>query len=347
MWISGRGECDVRGKYFWNAKEVKKDMMRGKGVMPVVLILSLFFMMAGPSGVAAQTAGAGQYVEMMGTSGSVNWTTGVIEAVGIGAPPERFYGKPQARPMAMRAATADAYRKLLEVTQGVRVNSETTVKDFAVESDIIRTQVEGMVKGAQLVKTDYLSDGTVEVTVRMNLNGGLTQIIYPTVIQSVPALPPAVPAPPVAPPQAPPVAPPPAPSAVPAPPAPVAPPPAPATAVQPAVVYTGLVVDARGVGARPAMSPKILDENGQEVYGSMVVDREYAVQQGISGYARDLNAAQTNQRVTNNPVTVKALKAEGTGKSNITISNNDANSVRATGENLTFMKKCRVMIVLD
>ncbi|HPX12320.1 MAG TPA: hypothetical protein PLO86_02550, partial [Syntrophales bacterium] len=218
--------------------------------------------------------------------------------------------------------------------------------DFAVESDIIRTQVEGMVKGAQLVKTDYLSDGTVEVTVRMNLNGGLTQIIYPTVIQSVPAVP--APPAPVAPPQAPPVAPPPAPSAVPAPPAPVAPPPAPAaTAVQPAVVYTGLVVDARGIGARPAMSPKIIDENGQEVYGSMVVDREYAVQQGISGYARDLNAAQTNQRVTNNPVTVKAMKAEGTGKSNITISNNDANSIRATGENLTFMKKCRVMIVLD
>jgi len=317
--------------------------MRRKGMLPVAVMLSLLFLFAGASMVPAQTAGGGQFVEMIGASGSVNWTTGTIDAVGIGAPPERFYGKPQARPMAMRAATADAYRKLLEVTQGVRVNSETTVKDFAVESDIIRTQVEGMVKGAQIVKTDYLSDGTVEVTVRMSLNGGLTQIIYPTVLQSVPAIAPQVPVAPYAPPQAPmaPQAP-----VQPAAPAATAPQPA-APAVQPTVVYTGMVVDARGVGARPAMSPKIMDENGQEVYGSMVVDREYAVQQGISGYARDLNAAQTNQRVTNNPATVKALKAEGAGKSNITISNADANQIRASAENLTFMKKCRVMIVLD
>lgn len=318
--------------------------MRKKGMLPIVVTLSLLFLFAAAATAAAQTAGGGQYVEMIGASGSVNWTAGTIDAVGIGAPPERFYGKPQARPMAMRAATADAYRKLLEVTQGVRVNSETTVKDFAVESDIIRTQVEGMVRGAQIVKTDYLSDGTVEVTVRMNLNGGLTQVIYPTVIQSVPAIVPQAPAVPYSAPQAPAAPQVPAAPAAPTAPAPQAPA---ASTVQPAVVYTGMVVDARGVGARPAMSPKILDESGQEVYGSMVVDREYAVQQGISGYARELNAAQTNQRVTNNPVTVKALKAEGSGKSNITISNADANQIRASAENLTFMKKCRVMIVLD
>jgi len=47
------------------------------------------------------------------------------------------------------------------------------------------------------------------------------------------------------------------------------------------------------------MSPKIVDENGAEVYGSMIVDKNYAVSQGISGYARDLTAAQSNQRVTN------------------------------------------------
>jgi hypothetical protein len=108
-----------------------------------------------------------------------------------------------------------------------------------------------------------------------------------------------------------------------------------------------MVVDARGVGARPAMSPKIVDENGAEVYGSMIVDKDYAVSQGISGYARDLTAAQGNQRVTNNPLTVKGLSAEGAGKSDIKINNEDANKIRSATENLSFMKKCRVMIVLD
>ncbi len=106
-------------------------------------------------------------------------------------------------------------------------------------------------------------------------------------------------------------------------------------------------MDARGIQARPAMSPKIIDENGEEVYGSMHVDREYAVQQGMTGYARDLTAAQSNSRVTNNPLTVKGLKSDGPGKSNIVISNADASHLRAASENLTFMKKCRVMVVLD
>jgi hypothetical protein len=113
------------------------------------------------------------------------------------------------------------------------------------------------------------------------------------------------------------------------------------------VVYTGLVIDARGIGARPAMSPRIYDEDGKEIYGSANVDREYAVQQGMSGYARDLTSAQSNQRVTANPVTVKALRTGGAGKSDLVVANADAAQIRASAENASFMKKCRVMIVLD
>ena len=129
--------------------------------------------------------------------------------------------------------------------------------------------------------------------------------------------------------------------------APAAPAPVAAAPAAPPMAYTGLVVDARGIAARPAMSPRIFDEDGKEVYGSANVDREYAVQQGMSGYARDLTAAQSNQRVTNSPVTVKALKTSGAGKADLIISNADAQQIRASAENASFMKKCRVMIVLD
>ncbi|MDP2725751.1 MAG: hypothetical protein Q8O44_05680, partial [Syntrophales bacterium] len=64
-------------------------------------------------------------------------------------------------------------------------------------------------------------------------------------------------------------------------------------------------------------------------------------------YARDLTAAQSNPRVTNNPLTVKGVKVQGQGRSDIVISNADAASIRSAADNLTFMKKCRVMIVLD
>ena len=243
--------------------------------------------------------------------GIINWTKGVVQATGIGAPPEKFYGKPNARPMALRAATLDAYRNILEVVNGVRINSTTVIKDFAVENDIIMSKVEGMVKGAEVIKKEYLSDGTVEITMQMNLRGGFAQLVLPEEIEPVETIKPVVPV------------------------------------QSSSAVYTGLVVDAKGLKTRPAMSPKILDENGQEVYGSAFVSREYAVQQGMSGYAKELSAAQNNQRVTDNPLTVKGLRTEGTGRSDIVISNADASRLRSASENLSFMKKCRVMIVVD
>ena len=80
--------------------------MKRRFFVLMTIIISIFFL-AGVTCVSAQqgpAAGQGQFVENVGSSGNINWSTGVIEAVGIGAPPERFYGKPQASPMAMRAA---------------------------------------------------------------------------------------------------------------------------------------------------------------------------------------------------------------------------------------------------
>lgn len=256
--------------------------------------------------------------DQIGDKGLVNYQDGYIEAVGTGAPPEQHYGKPQARPMALRAAQVDAYRNLLETAQGVQIDSQTTVKDFVVESDVINTAIAGMVKGAQIVKKEYLSDGTVEVTVRMPLSG-VAKAILPQAIAGdkkddmkdhKPA-------------------------------------PFSKKSAPQDEVYTGLVINAVGLQGRPAMSPKIYDENGAEVYGTLIVDKKYALQEGICGYARDLTAAQSNVRVTNNPLTVKAIRAQGAGMSELIIGNEDAKRVRAAKENLTFLKKCRVMIVLD
>ncbi|MBN1613577.1 MAG: hypothetical protein JW950_03830 [Deltaproteobacteria bacterium] len=300
-------------------------------IFVVVVMIGLLFLPAG-FGLCEEkgaTPEGAQMIEQIG-QGRINWSIGYIEAKGIGAPPDRLVGKPGARPAAIRAAEIIAKRNLLEIIKGVRIDSTTVVRDFTIESDVINSQVEGFVKGAVIVgEPDYMSDGTVEVVVRMPLLGDLSRVIIPKVLERKPEV--------VAPPA--PVA---------APPVPAAPEPvAPAPAVPAPEVYTGLVVDARGIQARPAMSPRILDEDGEEVYGALNVDREYAVQQGMSGYARDLTAAQSNPRVTNNPISVKGLKTAGPGRSDIVIAMTDADRIRAASDNLTFMKKCRVMIVLD
>jgi hypothetical protein len=270
----------------------------------MVIFLSLFFVI--PWEACAQNA-----VETF-ENGKIDWTTGVASAMGIGAPPEKPINMAQARAMAKRAAVVVARRNLLEIIKGVRIDSLTLVKDFVVQSDIIRNQVDGYLERSQVVDIAYMSDGSVEATISMNLRGGFSNLMLPKSIQSIPAI------------------------------------------RQPQVspgaqgeAYTGLVVDTRGFQVKPAMSPRVVDEDGNEVYGSSYVSRDYAINQGMAGYAKDLTSAQTNDRVTNNPITVKGIKTADTGDSDIVISNADASSIKGMADNLTFLQKCRVMIVLD
>ena len=117
----------------------------------------------------AQSAGLKDAVEPMG-QGVVNWSTGWVKATGLGAPPPNA-GPGQARAMAQRAAYVVAVRNLLEVVKGVRIDSVTLVENFMVTNDVIRTQVSGFVRGAQVDKTDVQADGAVEVTVKVPLYG--------------------------------------------------------------------------------------------------------------------------------------------------------------------------------
>jgi hypothetical protein len=236
-------------------------------------------------------------------NGSINWSKGEVTAVGIGAPPENPANMAQARMLAKRAALLDARRNLLEITQGVQVDSMTVVKNAIVKSDIIRSSVQGFVHNCQVIDTAYMSDGSIEVTVLMRLKGGFANAILP-----------------------------------------------PGGTVKPspgAPVYTGLVVDARGLHIKPAMNPKILDETGKEVYGSSTASRAYAVEQGMVGYAKDLVAAEANGRVTDKPLTVKALRASGQSNTDVVIAASDAQKMLGTQANMSSLQKCRVMIVVD
>lgn len=253
----------------------------------------------------------GQDVIESEDSGTVNWSRRKIQAAGIGAPPDEAYGKPQARLLALRAAKIDALRNLLETVKGVHIDSTTRVKDFEVQKDVVMTRVEGLVRGARQVHVEYMPDGTVEVVMEIDLHGEFAKLTLPGDIERVESIR-------TPPPESP-----------------------------PADAFTGLVVDARGLKVRPAMAPKIMDEKGAEVFGSAFVSREYAVQKGVAGYAGDLSAAQTHPRVANRPITVKALRTEGPGRCDLVIRNEDAAKLRNASEHIGFLKKCRVMLVVD
>lgn len=284
-------------------------MRSGRRVLLVLSVVALLAFMGGSA--FAQLVGTIKDVETsVGSSGKVDWTTGVITAVGIGAPPAQPANAAQARAMAERAAQVVAYRNLLEAVKGVRLDSTTTVENFMVTSDVIRTQVSGFVQGAMVMDKKYMSDGSVEVTVGMKLTGALADSLLP---KSPPAPPTGLVT-------------------------------TPGAAGQ---TFTGLIVDARGLGIKPAMAPKVLNEDGKEVYGSAWINRDWAVREGMAGYLKDPLQAQQNPRVTDKPLLVKAVKASGDARVDVVISNADASMIHGASQNLSFLEKCRVIILVD
>jgi hypothetical protein len=83
----------------------------------------------------------------------------------------------QGRLMAERAAEVDAMRKLLESILGLRLTSETLVRDFITESDEIRTRANGIVVGATVVRKYLHSDELIaEVTMEVPVERVITRI---------------------------------------------------------------------------------------------------------------------------------------------------------------------------
>jgi hypothetical protein len=296
-----------------------------------VLILSLI--------IPALIFGQG-YVQPVSGVGNVNWTQQMVRCTGIGAPnPNSPQGAQRAG--ALRAAKLDALRNLLEVVKGINLTSETTVENAMLTSDVINSRVEGVVRGYQIVDTRYMSTGDVEVDVEVPLTGVLLdallpqqfgggvlqtggQLLCPTCGQPWPAgkpVPPNVQL---------------IQSGV-----------AGTTAMTGGGVYTGLVVDARELGVRPAMAPRILNEDGEEIYGSKYVSRDFAIDIGMVAYDKDINQARMNERVADNPLVVKAIKATGPNKTDVVVSDADGTMIHNAASNMNFLQHCKVMFILD
>lgn len=98
------------------------------------------------------------------------WAAGVAAATGTGIAPSGTSGA-EARLMAERAAKLDAMRNLAEKIYGVKIDAATTVRDYVVEHDEVKAEIEKYLRGADVTDTRYLSDGSVEVDVEISLDG--------------------------------------------------------------------------------------------------------------------------------------------------------------------------------
>lgn len=255
---------------------------------------------------------AAAQMQTVGTAGSVDWGRQVIIATGIGAPNPNM-PKAAARPNAIRAAQLVAMRNALEVFKGIQLNATSTVENAMVTNDQITTQVDGYIKTfEQKGRTKYMSDGSVEITYEIQIGQKVLEVLVPQEVQDQPSI-----------------------QTMP-------------RVSAPKTVFTGLIIDCRGMKATPAIAPKILDEQDKEIYGSAYVSRKWATKHGMAGYAKSVEqAAKLKDRIGKNPGVVKALRVTGPNKTDVVLEKKDADSIRSAAENLKFLAECRVVLVID
>ncbi|WP_438823571.1 LPP20 family lipoprotein [Alteromonas sp. S005] len=62
--------------------------------------------------------------------------------------------------MAMKASKLDAYRELTEQVYGQKIEGRQSVSGLIVDSETLRASVEGVIRGAEVVKTYPVGDDT-------------------------------------------------------------------------------------------------------------------------------------------------------------------------------------------
>ena len=264
------------------------------------------------TGTQGTTGGATAYTEKLGQEGSVDWTAGVVTASGIGYPPANTDNPTQARLLAKRAAQSVAYRNLLEAFKAIRVDSSTTVKNYVTTTDEIEVKVSGMVQGIKELSHRDLEHGGYEVTLQMKLTGEAAGAFVSKdapIAKRVVADKQKLPS--------------------------------------PKAHYTGLVVDARGKGVRPALTPRILNEDGQEAYSQSYVLSAYRHNQGIAAYVSDPAEAKTHMKVTDNPLFVQAVGHAKNSTTDLVISNAAAQTIHGVKDHFEFLEKAQVLVIID
>jgi len=108
-------------------------------------------------------------------TGGINWSKGTVFASGYGVASDNTPDRKK-RLLARRAAQVDAYRNLAELISGVRVNSETTVEDLEATSDIIRTKLNAIIKGAITTKDIYQNE-IAQVVIEMKMDGSFIETV--------------------------------------------------------------------------------------------------------------------------------------------------------------------------
>ena len=245
-------------------------------------------------------------------NGTINWSTGKITAFGKASPEDN---RETAHESVPGSARADANRQIIEILKQIKINPALRVDAYASKNDVILAGIEKTARDAIISKQYYTSALAVEIKLETSMFGGFLQLVLPEEIRQI-------------------------------------------SKINPEVrqqnstltgdsIYTGLIIDARGLGVEPVLNPVIVSEQGHDIYSFVFISREFAVQNGVCKYLCNMDQALTDKRVGSHPLILKGLRKEGKSNAAIVISMSGYRVLEKTTERHGFLKECRVIIVTD
>ncbi len=255
----------------------------------------------------------------------VDWEQGFLEAVGIATcDPATALNAADCYRRALTAARILAYEKLAETLNGVAVDGQITIANELIENSELKTATRGLVRGARVTEQarDETPDGSLLARVAVRL------ALYPTAEESTSVVGSLLP--------------------------PILATGAQTLAIEPPAPLdmpgpvTGLILDATGKEARPALSPSVVVEAGGVLYGRSLADSAVASRIGLVAYTSGVDRARRlEHRVGETPLVVTVVRADGPTKADLVVSTDDASLVAAADGENGFLHRCAVAVVLD
>jgi hypothetical protein len=242
-------------------------------------------------------------------SGTLNWTSGILTATGTAVP-----GKEDTYESLHKSALYNAEAQIIKILKQIRINNQFTVEDYALANPVIMTGLQQISKEALVSKQIYTSSMTVNITLNTSIFVAFLQLVLPQEIRQVPLIKPVT---------------------------------RQDSDIADKKKYTGLIIDAIGLGFEPVLGPVIINDHGQEVYSSAFISREYAVQQGVCKYVCNQDKAFRNPVAGTNPLFLKALRKEGKNNATLVISMADYDILEKIAERHTFLSECRLIIIVE
>lgn len=262
--------------------------------------------------------------------GAINWLTGTVTATGESLSTGLAVSSRQARLKTLRAATIDARKNLFTILNGIPVTEKMRIKNILRADEDVMQFVRGDMQNSRITATSFTEDGVANVTVSITLRDMFLEKLIGkhvsfhrvsdnpysaanAVAESIENV--------------------------------VASDTSSEEPIGLPIAYTGLLIDAREVGIQPAITVTIADEAGNVLYSPRVVNRNVALRNGMVEYAGTWEEAIASERSSSNPLVLKAVSVQGKTRSNIVISNEQAQLLKQINNAHNFLEKGRVVVV--